>query len=185
MQVTLPRARAGLDLSASRLLSRGTLDEAQEPANILHRSRTFYATDPRNKFYGLLGILKADSVEVDYTKSIARVYTDCAIHALKFGLRVLSLVSHRLEYDEHSDLPSWGLNLNQAPENTSMQSFRLGEDKRAASKYPRPDIDTRRALGGNLRLSGIRCDTISTCSDVLWIREQQTYDVLLELVAML
>ncbi|KAI1088080.1 HET-domain-containing protein [Rostrohypoxylon terebratum] len=57
-------------------------------------SRSSQATDPRDRIYGLLGLLKADPpdppnpdhlIEVDYRKSTAEVYTDAMAHIFAQG----------------------------------------------------------------------------------------------------
>ncbi|XDG06316.1 hypothetical protein ABKA04_005931 [Annulohypoxylon sp. FPYF3050] len=61
---------------------------------LLFISRSSQATDPRDRIYGLLGLLKADPldppssdhlIEVDYRKPTAEVYTDAMAHIFSQG----------------------------------------------------------------------------------------------------
>lgn len=152
------------------------MDGRLEPATVLHYSRSLIATEPRDKIYGLLGILGAESVELDYTRSIAGVYTDCALHALSSGLHVLSLVSHHMEENEHFGLPSWVPNLNQAMKTPPMHYYRRDEDERVASNHSLPEIDIMLAREGTLNLAGVQCDTIQTYTEIVWMPEHDNAD---------
>lgn len=73
------------------------------------------AANPREKMYGLIGImnerfgLDMSTFEVDYGKSIAEVYTDTAIRILRKGqdLELLNHISHPKGHDIDSGYPSW------------------------------------------------------------------------------
>jgi hypothetical protein len=90
--------------------------EDDQLVDILHRFRAFASTDPRDKVYGLLGLVKnveGDvTVDVDYgDTSVSDVYTDLAAAyvELQQDLTILSFVKHRedLEADLAEGVPSW------------------------------------------------------------------------------
>jgi hypothetical protein len=63
---------------------------------LLHAFRSFEATDPRDKVYGLLNLISSrserEAIEVNYDKSVGQVYADTAlvIIALYSDLSVLA-----------------------------------------------------------------------------------------------
>jgi len=78
---------------------------------ILEATRHHKATDPRDKYFALLGVVAGsfgDGVPVDYSRSLEEVFTDVAIHSLTFQntLRCLSSSGAGLTL-EISTLPSW------------------------------------------------------------------------------
>lgn len=81
----------------------------------LEALRGHRATDPRDKVYGLLGILRQHedfdfaSVSVDYAKSLAEVYTDVAVEIVRRGadLTILDHTSHSVANDYGPNYPSW------------------------------------------------------------------------------
>jgi hypothetical protein len=90
--------------------------EDDQLVDILHRFRAFASTDPRDKVYGLLGLVKNGegdvAVDVDYGEtSVSDVYTDLAAAyvELQQNLAILSFVKHRqdLEADLAEGVPSW------------------------------------------------------------------------------
>lgn len=89
-----------------------------DPSNtlvaLLRKFHEFNSTDPRDKVYGLLGIVpnpgeRQTLIEVDYEKSVAQVYTDVAEACIRreAGLSVLSYVQHGSELGGNSGIPSW------------------------------------------------------------------------------
>jgi hypothetical protein len=89
------------------------------PAFCLRHSGHFHATDPRDKVYGILGLLTGHletlSVYPDYTKSVEEVFIDATTQmvrtnpvALYVGLPLRALPEHQVaEYSVLTGLPSW------------------------------------------------------------------------------
>ncbi|KAF2993398.1 hypothetical protein E8E13_001216 [Curvularia kusanoi] len=77
--------------------------------------KLYEATNPRDKVYGLLGILHArfgldtSTFGVDYEKSIAEVYTDAAVRVLRRGqdLELLNHIWHDAGHGFNTEFPSW------------------------------------------------------------------------------
>lgn len=81
-------------------------------------SRTYQVTDQRDKIFALFGISDRSSLEspmvelsvfnVDYTKSVEQVYTECSAHLIegRAGYSVLSMVEAR-SYPPPRPIPSW------------------------------------------------------------------------------
>jgi hypothetical protein len=92
----------------------------------LHDTRLSRATDPRDKVYGLIGLLSPEdklSVMVDYTQSIDIVYKYVAssIMSREKSLKVLSAVATINTHDRpRSSLPSWVPDWQQDPGLTSL-----------------------------------------------------------------
>ncbi|KAI8957047.1 heterokaryon incompatibility protein-domain-containing protein [Daldinia sp. FL1419] len=80
-----------------------------ELADLLWQTRFFEKTEPRDRLYGILGLLKDDAhkeklLEVDYTKSVADIFRDLAIFMFKGGMLSHALCSAA---DTMEGLPSW------------------------------------------------------------------------------
>ncbi|KAI0888431.1 HET-domain-containing protein [Annulohypoxylon maeteangense] len=155
--------------------------------NLLFISRTSEATDPRDRVYALLGLLKADSpnpqspdnlVEVDYRKPTAAVYTDAMAHIFAQGdgpyfLSCMFLPGISAAAPQIPDLPttipqptlpSWVLDF-------SKQTFPKATQLRSTSFHPPAGI-TASGAGANcnngkrlddkrtLQVEGLFVDTI-------------------------
>ncbi|KAH6613025.1 heterokaryon incompatibility protein-domain-containing protein [Boeremia exigua] len=83
--------------------------------SLLNNFRPYSATDSRDMVYGLLGILSklssfdSASISVDYTKTVAEVYTDIAVEIIRVSqdLEILNHVSHPEILGPELDFPSW------------------------------------------------------------------------------
>ena len=79
--------------------------------NLLHQTREYESTDPRDKVYAVLGFAKAHKVSSfirpDYAKPAADVYLDVsrALFESGEGIDVLSFIRHGSTVS--NDLPSW------------------------------------------------------------------------------
>ncbi|KAF3004767.1 hypothetical protein E8E13_001344 [Curvularia kusanoi] len=160
-----PRVMINLGQCIARL--RPLSQFRQESASVsLMLARRCAVTDPRDKFYASIGALGLDSVNVDYTKSINEVYTDCALHTLDQGLKILTLVMHPGDFDHRSGLPSWVPDLKMPDPVVPMDVLRgLADDAPASSR----DISKPGAQQGVLSLAGIWCDIIGPCSEILHV----------------
>ncbi|KAF2228856.1 hypothetical protein EV356DRAFT_512152 [Viridothelium virens] len=135
----------------------------------MYRSRK--ATDPRDKVFGVAGIsvLKnkflSKPFEIDYAKSVQRVFSDAAVHALgeARGLESLSDVGDRTT-NATPDLPSWVPDYTR--ELSPRRRIRSANEFCAVSKYqtivyttPEPSI---------VVLLGCHFDTITRVCDAFW-----------------
>lgn len=98
-EIGMVRPRPDGDVEILALLKVDVLNELREGAmrlqggeslrKLLMISRTSEATDPRDRVYGLLGMLKADglgtAIPVDYRKPTAAVYADAMAHIFSRG----------------------------------------------------------------------------------------------------
>ncbi|KAI2777993.1 heterokaryon incompatibility protein-domain-containing protein [Daldinia loculata] len=80
-----------------------------ELADLLWQTRFFEKTEPRDRLYGILGLLKGDAqneklLEVDYTKPVADMFRDLGIFLFKGGLLSHALCS---VVGPMEGLPSW------------------------------------------------------------------------------
>ncbi|KAL6705448.1 hypothetical protein ACN47E_006713 [Coniothyrium glycines] len=81
--------------------------------DVLRSYRYFEATDPRDKVYGLLGLVKSKTevaaMRVDYNKSVGEVYTDTVLATIRTlsRLAILAYVSHSEDFDGYDTMPSF------------------------------------------------------------------------------
>lgn len=71
-------------------------------------SRAVFATDPRDKVYGLLGLMQesvASLIEPDYTDTVANIYRSFTLGIIK-GTGSLDVIRHSAP-TKGSTLPSW------------------------------------------------------------------------------
>lgn len=133
-----------------------------ELLDLLEQLRHFKSTDPRDKLYGLVGLLNPDDVvEADYAKSSEQVFTDIAVQHLQSGS--LNILCHCVEssHPKSLDLPSW------VPDWTRpgwAEPLRIRGLKCTAAGPTKPQllIDTTQ---GELRLKGRLLDTVSEIDD--------------------
>ncbi|KAI1390503.1 heterokaryon incompatibility protein-domain-containing protein [Hypoxylon trugodes] len=92
--------------------SQGELEQSIhfELADLLWQTRFYKCTEPRDRLYGILGLVKGDLsgeklLEVDYTKSVAEIFRDLSIFMIKGGK--LSHVLCAVTEDTIDGLPSW------------------------------------------------------------------------------
>lgn len=80
--------------------------------NMLYRSRTCLATDPRDKIFALKSLLGSRQLELDflinYTRSVEETFIGTALFLLPvLGLRILTAVRHPHNFDMPSWIPDW------------------------------------------------------------------------------
>ena len=90
-------------------------NEAQHhPLQTLHRWRYRRATDTRDKFYGLMGLLNPNwlvRTTCDYNLSAAQIFTRVTLDLLDFYGSLVPLCGMRGEKHATPDLPTWALDL--------------------------------------------------------------------------
>ena len=75
--------------------------------------REFQSTDPKDKVYGLISLIKDEpdigSIIPDYDKSVAHVYAETALHVLSITQHLLMFahISHDADYDGRDEYRSW------------------------------------------------------------------------------
>jgi hypothetical protein len=75
--------------------------------------RSFKASDPRDKVYGLLNLVsprrKVEALSVNYSKTVGQVYADTALTDIRLHSRLFSLahIDHPRDFDGHEELRSW------------------------------------------------------------------------------
>jgi hypothetical protein len=79
----------------------------------LHSGCEFKSTDPKDKVYGLLGLVsprvEAEGIDIDYQKSIGAVYADTVVTDIRLHskLSAFTFVSHPSGYDGTPGYRSW------------------------------------------------------------------------------
>lgn len=135
--------------------------------HLLDVARSFEATDPRDKIYGLLGLpaKKENSIVPDYTLSTGEVYTRTTRHLLSSGqnLLVLAFVIHTPLETPKTDaltpnLPSWVPDFASKELPFPFSNLNIGHQYSAGSLHPvRLDLSTHQ---DTLCLAGAMIDTI-------------------------
>jgi hypothetical protein len=157
--------------SAYRRLNKFTWEGAF--LQIIDTFRGLEATNPRDKIYGLLGILQLNKeidlrIVVDYRQSVSGVLRDVIHHSMHPGksLRFLSYVDTRAE---PGDLPSWIPRWDKTREpwqdHLWCESSTLSACA-ARTLDPLPDVYALR-----LQLHGVEFDTLMWTSRILWSDE--------------
>jgi len=135
----------------------------------LAKYRDFESTDPKDKVYGLLGLVQTSNgkpmVDIEYKKSLREVYLDVALMAIKSSgnLAVLSYVKHG-EIDEHEvDIPSWVPRWDTSTEVMMLHSKALSWS--SCGRHAVADFSLTSTGGLNLR--GIYYDSIEFASGMM------------------
>ncbi|KAJ4362901.1 hypothetical protein N0V83_010018 [Neocucurbitaria cava] len=135
--------------------------------------RNLDATDARDKVYGLLGLWRPTgtehaSLDVNYGKSVAEVYTDVVLQAIsaRQDLFILRFVDHETEYrfDGHDGFPSW---VPRWDHGEPWQFGWLDKSPLRASQYAAERPDQELARSGVLKVKGVLFDRVVWTSDVL------------------
>jgi hypothetical protein len=141
--------------NVSRICSLQPSDIVEKKLDLARRAK---AKDPRDKIYGLLGLLPgylADFMEPDYSKSIDQVYMEFAIQMLRASCSLDEILSW-CRYAGSCGLPSWVPDWNQPFVRHHLQWFR---NRRASGEK----ISSWSLSAGGQELSCIGCqvDVIS------------------------
>jgi hypothetical protein len=145
------------------------LTELKDTWVLLNITRGLKATNPRDKVYGLLGIIDL-GVTPKYEKSVKDVYVETAVAKMDESFEVVLLMSGNSSemptQDQHG-VPSWVPDLTQQ----ASQMFPFNHSFSASKSdglSPRPTV-----TGDCLRTLGIFCDEVEslespvTCPEVL------------------
>ncbi|WYZ43182.1 hypothetical protein EsH8_VI_000881 [Colletotrichum jinshuiense] len=140
--------------------------------DVLVYFRDHNATDPRDKVYGLLGLISCDALElfpgVDYMKSTAEVYTDVVRTSVSSSGTLVSLcyVQHGLQYVQ-TEFPSWVPRWDISGDVANMMhalSLNAWED---GDKHGLPTLGNfDPSSDGRVTLPGVRFDAIAWVTDV-------------------
>ena len=146
--------------SASRRFDHKVLygERSTNPASILFSSRKLKAKDPRDRFYGLLGLFKEVIIDIDYSKSVSEVYRDSVLQTTASSLRVLSCVYHGYTYHRKENWPSWIPDWQSGEWRNPLDTRRIKGS--GASRRRVGSCDAELARAGCLQLRGIMCDRI-------------------------
>jgi hypothetical protein len=142
------------------------------------------ATDLRDKVYGLLGIHAKVSgtqttIEVDYGKTVAEVYTETVLQPIlkTRRLHVLSYLEHNTAF-EGSGFPSWVPRWDRALSRGYSKMLNLGTPI-SAGRHEATISDGRSVLSGTLSLQGVLIDTTDFVSGVLpgatWLEKHRGF----------
>ncbi|KAE8378567.1 hypothetical protein BDV26DRAFT_304208 [Aspergillus bertholletiae] len=137
-----------------------SMPKALSLENLLFETWTFRATDPRDKIFGLYGLLlKAGPMpwKPDYSKSAAQVYADATREVMGNAgdLRMLSAVLDRSLHNNIPDLPSW------VPDYSVPFCNMMCANYQAAGTLPQQTMATQPSGSWNvLSVSGVKIDTV-------------------------
>jgi hypothetical protein len=165
------------------------------PADLMFRNETknllwtlqsgceFMSTDPKDKVYGLLSLVspraEADTIIVDYTKSVGAVYADTVVADIQLHskLGAFAFISHPPDYNGTDEYRSWAPRWDNAepalvlgyPEENSLWN---------ASGYALVSpVDNRQAISELLYLQGVVYDTVLEVHEVMDFNlEDEDYD---------
>ena len=148
-------------------IARGTI----ESSDFLYMVASFrgrQSSDPKDKIYGLLGLLDSDfaaTIEPDYTHSVETVYEDFVYACIKHGgdLRIFGHLLGRQNPDLPSFVPDWTYQLQQEMSTTSYL-LRI-ESANVYSACGSLACKTERLAPGQMSCSGVVFDTISLVND--------------------
>ncbi|KAI8217951.1 Heterokaryon incompatibility protein 6, OR allele [Colletotrichum sp. SAR 10_77] len=139
---------------------------------ILLSFRDFNATNPRDKVYGLLGLINEATLEgfasVDYKKTVAEVYIDVvkASVASSESLAPLCYGKHGVEY-ERTEFPSWVPRWDVSEDVGNILHSMSVTAWEEGNKHGLPGlVDFQPSSDGKVGLSGVRFDTIAWTTEV-------------------
>ena len=134
-----------LHMMKSRLTSSEPQNFSRWALGLLVKScLTFQATDPKDKVYGVLGLLsprspaQVDTLEpllnVDYNKSVAEIYVDMTMHVLLTSQHMGILELHTPATANPHRLPSWVFNFDSPTPHLLQSSSPFGTYERGYSR---------------------------------------------------
>ncbi|OHF02010.1 heterokaryon incompatibility protein [Colletotrichum orchidophilum] len=144
---------------------------------VLIAFRDHHATNLRDKVYGLLGLMSPENLElfpsVDYRKSLAEVYVDVVVTAVRGSqtLSALCYVQHGVEYQQtemSSWVPRWDVSgdVLSILDSLSVTAWKDGD------KHGLPGLkEFTPSSDGKVSVSGVRFDTIAWITRALDVRD--------------
>jgi hypothetical protein len=96
------------------------------------RTRAAIASDPRDKIYGLFGLLPSSSLPIqpDYYMDVAKVYTSFTLSLIRSSLRILTLAGIGMFKNESAiKLPSWVPDFSREPDSNGLAARDTGNDR--------------------------------------------------------
>jgi len=139
----------------------------------LSEFREFQSTDPRDKVYGLLGLIGSEaeggSMVPDYEKSAALVFTETALHTINSTkhLLVFAYVKHQPDYDGDDGYRSWAPRWDLAISTVRISHSNVITERSACSGREAQIVDTKGPGGEHLCLTGI-CHAEVTAFDSIF-----------------
>ncbi|OBR05707.1 heterokaryon incompatibility protein [Colletotrichum higginsianum IMI 349063] len=141
--------------------------------DILVTFRDFDATDPRDKVYGLLGLVGEENLKgfrgVDYGKSVVDVYADVVRISVEASGNLASLcyAKHGREYARNG-FPSWVPRWDISENASNLLSSLLLTAWKDGDRHGLPSLVAfEPTADGTVALSGVRFDTIAWTTDIL------------------
>lgn len=131
------------------------------------------ATDPRDKIYGLLGLVGPDIIKIDYAKSTLEVYSSLVLNMLDRGLQILSHVYHPVEIERSDGFPSWVPRFDKG--RSKVRFYDFPRDNELSGQTPKSAVCPILAATGILRMSGLQCDTVSSIDYIRFDPENLIY----------
>jgi hypothetical protein len=100
-----PMSMANWMVGAARMVESGVVSMRRIPQELFLRFRHSQSTDPRDKIYGMLGLLPGViKIYPDYSKSVKEVYTEAALQLISYANELDLLLQ---ACSSNPDLPSW------------------------------------------------------------------------------
>ncbi|KAI3397134.1 hypothetical protein diail_11195 [Diaporthe ilicicola] len=164
---------------ASILHIQRALELAREPfglgdfhytLHLMRLSRTKLATDPKDRVYGILGVLPRGlrpEVRVDYSLTVKEIYIDFMEWWMKAS-RSLNIICDSIHFPPQissANLPSWVPNWSYDPTTQSLASLPMNfaASRGFCSEYRFPERENGRGSGlrNKLAIAGVRIGEIS------------------------
>ena len=166
--------RLGSDLSTMLKARKAVISMKSAPESIIFLNRRLNSTDPRDKFYGILGLvkecskswhIKSELPKPDYQRSVEEVYTEFSKFYLRTteNLGILSMVEDK-SHRQLQGIPSW------VPDCSALalpEPLKHPEDGTSSSwcAAGANSFNGEFTIKGlNLNLKGFRLDIIADCA---------------------
>jgi len=135
--------------------------------------RSFKATDPLDKVYAVMGLVKHDPmvglIAIDYKQPAVDVYTNVVLAALETekSLRILSYVQHADLVDTNTTIPSWVPRWDVTLSQSTRFTLSNDDDVEWSASVARELKVFSKTSPKILRLQGIILDTVSFASKIM------------------
>jgi hypothetical protein len=180
MSETIPEEMAKLIRPHALVMSPRPRDAARAFLGwVRHRG----CSDPRDKVYGILGLLPErirNEITVDYDKQVSQVHIDLVLAAFK-GSQQLSLLQECHIDDRLPGTPTW---LSCLLSRDVLHTLECRENSSSLLSAASNSSSVAQVVGGTeLDLCGVRCATVSTICPVLHYGTSQAADRLRAMMA--